>query len=301
MAYFMKHKHGLTFTLPYEGYVLGTTDPGLPLLPTTFHYSKAWLFQKIHCPRGKEITMLREFSSTNQTNGMLLRTFSVQKVDSGISNTIKRNKATYMKRKLEYWIHDISKVMKKKRSQIRNLSLSEDEDAQELTPREDHNRPTHFHIHLLTYKTNKEDWNTSVTTHWHDLSCLFCISNVYKNTEQKFIKSCIWKTCLLSVFVVNVAISTLKTKVSWWNSLPDEKSSDIQALPKWAFQVWVAFQISKCCLVTLLIHDYCTQFGTDEIVKSMIARLQASTTLHINSISSMAVGRWYHLYWHPKV
>ena len=36
-----------------------------------------------------------------------------------------RKKATYIKRKLEYWEHDISQLRKQKRSQIENSSMDE--------------------------------------------------------------------------------------------------------------------------------------------------------------------------------
>ena len=53
-----------------------------------------------------------------------------------------REKATYTKRKLEYWVHDISEIRKQKRSQIRNSSFSEEEDILRPTPREDLNKRT---------------------------------------------------------------------------------------------------------------------------------------------------------------
>lgn len=53
-----------------------------------------------------------------------------------------RNKATYMKRKLDYWGRDISEIRKHKRSQIRRLSLPKDEDMPEVTHREDYNELT---------------------------------------------------------------------------------------------------------------------------------------------------------------
>ena len=53
-----------------------------------------------------------------------------------------REKATYTKRKLEYWGHDISEIRKQKRSRIRNSSFSEEEDMLDLTPREDLNKLT---------------------------------------------------------------------------------------------------------------------------------------------------------------
>lgn len=49
---------------------------------------------------------------------------------------------TYMKRKLEYWGHEISEIRRWKRSAIRNPSLSENEDMQDLTPREDFSKLT---------------------------------------------------------------------------------------------------------------------------------------------------------------
>ena len=53
-----------------------------------------------------------------------------------------REKATYTKRKLEYWGNEIVKITKQKRSENGNLPLSEEEDMPGPAPRQDYNKLT---------------------------------------------------------------------------------------------------------------------------------------------------------------
>ena len=53
-----------------------------------------------------------------------------------------REKATYTKRKLKYWDHDITQIKKQRQLKIGDSFLSGDDDIPDSTPTEDHSRLT---------------------------------------------------------------------------------------------------------------------------------------------------------------